>query len=221
MKMKKSYWIALLVVLLLLSGLFGKGLLNPGSEPEAPAAALTEVLENLPAQEETPLPETEEPEAPEISEPETPEPAVIEPEESEEPEEIPAEPEESESEPEEEELPVSEDGTYTSKDEVAAYLYYFGHLPDNYITKKEAQKRGWDKSKNTMAQACPGMSIGGDWFGNFEGLLPEKKGREYYECDIDYVKGGRNAKRIIYSNDGLIYYTDDHYESFELLYGEE
>ena len=68
---------------------------------------------------------------------------------------------------------------------------------------------------------APGMSIGGDRFGNREGLLPTKKGRKYYECDIDFDGGYRNGKRIVYSNDGLIYYTGDHYESFQLLYGEE
>ena len=85
------------------------------------------------------------------------------------------------------------------------------------ITKKEAENMGWG-SGVTLDEAAPGMSIGGSRFGNREGLLPEKKGRTYYECDIDYVRGGRNAKRIVYSNDGLIFYTDDHYNSFEQLY---
>ena len=58
-------------------------------------------------------------------------------------------------------------------------------------------------------------------FGNREGNLPKEKGRQYFECDIDYVSGSRNAKRIVYSNDGLIYYTEDHYNTFTLLYGEE
>ena len=62
------------------------------------------------------------------------------------------------------------------------------------------------------------MSIGGDYFGNYEGLLPEDDDRDYYECDIDYEGGYRNAKRIIFSDDGLIFYTEDHYESFEQLY---
>ena len=68
---------------------------------------------------------------------------------------------------------------------------------------------------------APGMSIGGDYFGNYEGLLPEANGRDYYECDIDFDGTYRNSKRIVFSNDGLIYYTEDHYESFELLHGEE
>ena len=104
---------------------------------------------------------------------------------------------------------------YSDKEHVAAYLKEFGELPGNYITKKEAQKLGWVSSKGNLWDVAPGMSIGGDRFGNYEGLLPEKKGRQYYECDIDFDGSFRNAKRIIFSNDGLIFYTDDHYESFE------
>ena len=66
-----------------------------------------------------------------------------------------------------------------------------------------------------------GTAIGGSRFGNREGLLPKEPGRTYTECDIDTVgENSRGAKRIVFSNDGLVYYTDDHYESFELLYGE-
>lgn len=116
---------------------------------------------------------------------------------------------------------IDENGTYTSKDEVAAYLHEYGHLPSNFITKKEAKKLGWVSSEGNLDEVAPGMSIGGDYFGNFEGNLPEVKGRDYYECDIDFDGTYRNAKRIVFSNDGLIYYTEDHYETFELLYGEE
>ncbi len=116
---------------------------------------------------------------------------------------------------------VDEDEFYTTKEEVAVYLHEYGHLPDNYITKKEAQELGWDKYENYVGEVAEGMSIGGDKFGNYEGLLPEEKGRKYYECDIDYSGKKRNAKRIIYSNDGLIFYTEDHYESFEQLWPEE
>ena len=118
-------------------------------------------------------------------------------------------------------LSVEESGEYTSKDEVAAYLYEFGHLPDNFITKEEAQDLGWDSKEGNLDEVAPGKSIGGDYFGNYEGVLPEADGRTYHECDIDYEGGHRNAKRIVYSDDGLIYYTEDHYENFELLYGEE
>jgi len=116
---------------------------------------------------------------------------------------------------------IDEEGVYTSKEEVAAYIYEFGHLPDNFITKKEAKELGWVSKEGNLAEVAPGMSIGGDYFGNYEGLLPEEDGRDYYECDIDSDGGYRGAKRIVFSNDGLIYYTEDHYESFELLYGEE
>ncbi len=119
------------------------------------------------------------------------------------------------------EYSVREDGEYTSKEEVAEYIYLYEHLPDNYITKKEAKALGWESSAGNLAEVAPGKSIGGDYFGNYEGLLPEEDGRDYYECDIDSDGGYRNAKRIVFSNDGLIYYTEDHYESFELLYGEE
>ena len=116
--------------------------------------------------------------------------------------------------------PVSEDGEYWTKDDVALYIHLFGHLPKNYITKSKAQSLGW--TGGSLEPYAPGCSIGGGYFGNYEGLLPTKKGRTYTECDID-TRGARSrgAKRIVFSNDGLIYYTDDHYESFTLLYGEE
>ena len=113
------------------------------------------------------------------------------------------------------------DGSYTSKEDVALYIHTYGCLPDNYITKKEAEELGWVSSKGNLWKVAPGMSIGGNRFGNYEGILPEKKGRQYYECDIDFDGSYRNSKRIIFSNDGLIYYTEDHYETFELLYGDE
>ena len=116
---------------------------------------------------------------------------------------------------------ISENGTYTSKKEVAEYLHTYGHLPSNFIKKKAAQELGWVSSEGNLWEVAPGMSIGGDYFGNYEGLLPEAEDRDYYECDIDFDGTYRNGKRIVFSNDGLIYYTEDHYETFELLYGEE
>ena len=115
---------------------------------------------------------------------------------------------------------LDEDGTYTSKEDVAAYIHIYGHLPNNFITKKEAEKLGW--SGGSLEPYAPGKCIGGSRFGNYEGILPEKDGRKYTECDIDTLGASkRGAKRIVFSNDGLIYYTGDHYETFELLYGEE
>lgn len=113
---------------------------------------------------------------------------------------------------------VKESGTYVSKEEVALYLHKYGHLPSNYVTKEEAEDAGWKTEGLSLDEACPGKSIGGDRFGNREGRLPRAKGRTWYECDIDYKGGRRGAKRILYSTDGLIYYTADHYKTFEKLY---
>ena len=115
------------------------------------------------------------------------------------------------------EATIDEDGTYSSKEDVALYLHVYGRLPKNFMTKKEAKKRGWEGG--SVEKIAKGMCIGGDYFGNYEGTLPDGN---YHECDIDTLgKKSRGAKRIIYSDDGRIYYTDDHYETFELLYGEE
>lgn len=145
-------------------------------------------------------------------------------------ENLPVDPGEPEAPPEEntgnsenleaEEPELSEDGVYTSKEDVALYIHLYGRLPSNFITKKDAQALGWPGG--SLEPYAPGMCIGGSRFGNYEGLLPEAEGRTYTECDIDTLGADRRgAKRIVFSNDGLIYYTEDHYESFELLYGEE
>lgn len=118
----------------------------------------------------------------------------------------------------EKEVQVEENGNYTSKEEVALYIHTYGKLPVNYITKKEAQDMGWDPSKGNLSDILPGMSIGGSAFGNYEGALPRANGRRYFECDIDYDGGYRGAKRLVYSNDGLVFYTEDHYNTFEQIY---
>ncbi len=115
---------------------------------------------------------------------------------------------------------IDRNGSYTTKEDVALYIHTYGCLPSNFITKKEAQALGWEGG--SLEPYAPGKCIGGNYFGNYEGLLPEKSGRTYTECDIDTLGAkSRGAKRIVFSNDGLIYYTADHYETFELLYGEE
>lgn len=115
---------------------------------------------------------------------------------------------------------LDEGGEYTSAEDVALYLHLYAHLPRNFITKKDARALGWNGGG--LDDYANGKCIGGDRFGNYEGLLPDAPGREYHECDIDTLHAAsRGAKRIVYSNDGLIYYTEDHYESFILLYGEE
>lgn len=110
---------------------------------------------------------------------------------------------------------VRRDAWYSDKEHVAAYLRAFGTLPGNYIKKAEAEALGWSSAKGNLWQVAPGKSIGGDRFGNYEGKLPAKRGRQYYECDVDYDGGFRGAKRIVFSSDGLIYYTQDHYATFE------
>lgn len=114
-------------------------------------------------------------------------------------------------------IQVEQGSSYTDRDHVALYVHQYGTLPPNYITKKEAQQLGW-KTRGTLDQVAPGKSIGGDRFSNYEKVLPDKSGRSWRECDIDYKRGSRNGKRICYSSDGLIYYTDSHYERFERLY---
>lgn len=115
---------------------------------------------------------------------------------------------------------IDEDGIYDTKDEVALYIHTFGRLPGNYITKAEAEKAGW--SGGSVEKYCPGKCIGGGRFGNYEGLLPDAAGRVWTECDINTLgAASRGAERIVFSNDGLIYYTPDHYDSFQLLYGAE
>ncbi len=113
---------------------------------------------------------------------------------------------------------IDEDGRYTDPNDVAEYIHNFNKLPSNFITKNEAVKLGWESDKGNLWDVTEEMSIGGDYFGNREGILPKKDGRKWTECDVNYNGGYRGAERIVYSNDGLIYYTDDHYETFKQLY---
>ena len=152
---------------------------------------------------------------PVLADPVETEPAQTEPIETQ-----PVETEPPETEPEETEALLDPDGWYYSAEDVALYLVTYGELPSNFITKNEARDLGWEGG--SVQRYKEGAAIGGDKFGNREGILPKADGRQYYECDIDTDgKSSRGAKRIVFSNDGLIYYTEDHYESFILLYGEE
>ena len=112
---------------------------------------------------------------------------------------------------------VEKGKAYTDKDHVAAYIHVYKTLPPNYITKGQAAKLGW-KTEGPLDKVAPGKSIGGDRFNNYEKKLPDKQGRTWRECDIDYVRGNRNAKRICFSNDGLIYYSASHYRDFVRMY---
>ena len=117
------------------------------------------------------------------------------------------------------EAPAETSGPIIEPQAIADYLFEHGELPENFITKREAQALGWDR--NYLSDVAPGMSIGGDHFGNYEGQLPRVKGRKYYECDANYTGGRRGAERIVYSNDGHVYYTRDHYQTFTELFPSE
>lgn len=151
------------------------------------------------------------------SEPKT---QISEPEPESQPESQASEPE-SEPESELEEPAVLEDDEYYTPEDVALYLHLYGHLPSNYITKEDAQDAGWVSSKGNLWKVTDHKVIGGSRFGNYEGNLPTAKGRKYYECDVNYYGGYRGEERLVYSNDGLIYYTDDHYNTFTLLYDKD
>ena len=191
---------------------------SPGGGDEPAGSEYYQLSELTPAPEKPSSPSSEP----------TPEPSVV-PEETEDPAEPTPEPTPSaapaptpEPAPEPSPAPtpepspaLPEDGSYTSKEDVALYLHLYGRLPSNFITKNEARDLGW--SGGSLEPYAPGKCIGGDRFGNYEGLLPE--GKRYTECDIDTLGAkNRGSKRIVFSDDGCIYYTEDHYESFEQLY---
>ena len=110
-------------------------------------------------------------------------------------------------------IPVTEGSPYYDAESVVLYLHYYGELPPNFITKAEARDLGW--SGGSVERYLEGAAIGGDTFGNREGLLPKAAGRTYTECDLyTYGMDSRGAFRLVFSSDGLYFYTEDHYESF-------
>lgn len=112
---------------------------------------------------------------------------------------------------------ITEGGIYTSRDKVALYIKTYQKLPNNFITKTQARELGWEGG--SLLSYAPYKCIGGDYYSNYEKTLPEKEGRKYYECDINTLGAlTRGAERLVYSNDGLIYYTPDHYDTFIKLY---
>lgn len=114
--------------------------------------------------------------------------------------------------------PAEQDGPIIAPQAIADYIFKHGGLPENFITKEEAQTLGWDSSRNCLSDVAPGKSIGGDRFGNYEGQLPKVKGRKYYECDCNYTGGKRGTERIVYSSDRHVWYTDNHYGTFTELF---
>jgi len=107
-------------------------------------------------------------------------------------------------------------GTATSEGLSGAdvWLKMYGELPGNYVDKKYAEKAGWDKSKGNLRAVLPGATMGGDIYFNDKKRLPEKPRRVWYEADINYTGGFRNTHRLLYSNDGLVFVTYDHYDTF-------
>ena len=94
------------------------------------------------------------------------------------------------------------------------WLKNYQRLPDNYISKEEALASGWIPKEGNLDDIFPGKVIGGSVYYNRNGHLPSAAGRVWYEADIHYAGDFRGAERILYSNDGLIFVTYDHYESF-------
>ena len=191
----------LLILALLLAGCGSAAVHAPAPTPTEALTLVTAPAETLSAVPETAVPEASATPGPDAAPTqdaaaETPAPAETET-------------------PLEETPALSESGSCTAPEDVAAYLHAYGHLPSNFITKNDARALGWDSSKGNLWDVAPGKSIGGDRFGNYEGLLPAGK---YRECDVNYAGGYRGSERIIYGEDGSVYYTADHYQSFTRLY---
>ena len=207
--MKK--WLSLLLAALMLFSLTA----CTQEEVDTTLEILDAVVSALPEEEDAPSPQPEETLPDSQAPPAVEQSPVILPAVDQQPPVIETQP------PVEQPPVLPEDGQYDDKDNVALYIHLYGKLPSNYVTKKDAEALyGWQGG--ALDVIAPGKAIGGSYYGNYEGLLPDADGREWTECDIGTIgQTKRGAERIVFSNDGLIYYTPDHYESFELLYGEE
>ena len=207
--MKK--WLSLLLAALMLFSLTA----CTQEEVDTTLEILDAVVSALPEEEDAPAPQPEETLPDSQAPPAAEQSPVILPAVDQQPPVIETQP------PVEQPPVLPEDGQYDDKDNVALYIHLYGKLPSNYVTKKDAEALyGWQGG--ALDVIAPGKAIGGSYYGNYEGLLPDADGREWTECDIGTIgQTKRGAERIVFSNDGLIYYTPDHYESFELLYGEE
>ena len=207
--MKK--WLSLLLAALMLFSLTA----CTQEEVDTTLEILDAVVSALPEEEKSPAPQPEETLPDSQAPPAAEQSPVILPAVDQQPPVIETQP------PVEQAPALPEDGQYDDKDNVALYIHLYGKLPSDYVTKKDAEALyGWQGG--ALDVIAPGKAIGGSYYGNYEGLLPDADGREWTECDIGTIgQTKRGAERIVFSNDGLIYYTPDHYESFELLYGEE
>lgn len=197
--MRRRSWLYLLLGILLSLSLLAGCSKSGADSGQAAAPAQETVTQTGKETEETDLVEIPETESEEEQDTESEEPQAQEPQAPETEENL---------------KEIDEDGSYTTKEDVALYIHTYGKLPSNFITKKQAEKLGWNGG--SLEPYAPGKCIGGGRFGNYEGILPDGN---YKECDIDTLgKKKRGAKRLIYSDDGRIYYTDDHYETFTQLY---
>lgn len=112
---------------------------------------------------------------------------------------------------------LTEGESYLSREEVAAYIHTYGTLPPNFLTTEQAEALGWDGSSDLWA-IQEGAAIGGDSYDNLAGLVPDSEGRSWKQCDVNYAGGTRGTERLVYSNDGLIYYSPDQFATFEEMY---
>nr|WP_024968099.1 ribonuclease domain-containing protein [Pantoea sp. IMH] len=103
----------------------------------------------------------------------------------------------------------------TRQDGVIRYLQQQQRLPPYYIKKTAARQRGWQPEKGNLCDVLPGRAIGGDRFYNRENQLPNSQGRKWFEADVNYRCGRRGSERLLYSSDGLIYLSRDHYRHLE------
>ena len=103
--------------------------------------------------------------------------------------------------------------TKNEKDGADYWLKHFGELPEYYVTKEELIKYGWSDGKKP-SKFAPGKMYSKGVYENSDGHLPDAPGRIWYEADINYYEGRRNRHRVLWSNDGLIFVTYDHYETF-------
>ena len=94
------------------------------------------------------------------------------------------------------------------------YIKYYKTLPDYYITSKTAKAKGWNPKSGNLDKVAPDCMLFGGVYSNKDGRLPDSYGRVWYEADINYISGYRNKSRLLFSNDGLIFVTYNHYQTF-------
>ena len=92
-------------------------------------------------------------------------------------------------------------------------LKHEGKLPEYYIEEDEIRTLGWRPGR-WPSNFAPGKMIKKGIYSNRNNHLPDEIGRVWYEADINYMQGKRNSQRVVWSNDGLIFVSYDHYKTF-------